>query len=123
MKGFIKSDKSINPEEREGFIRIDMYKSFDDASKNKLGEAVVMSARAYKTGEWIEEQVSLVAPEDIEYLVISFQKTDFQDGPMSIHMDDVELFESLIEPDESFPLLPYIKPTIPLDGIYYNSFL
>ena len=121
VKGFIKSDKSINKEEREGFIRIDTYKNLDDASKNKLGDVVAMSPRAFKKGEWVEQQVSLLAKEDQNNLTISFQRAGFQGGTM--YLDDVELFESPVKIQESFPELPYIKPTIPLSSIYYNSFL
>lgn len=121
VKGFMKSDKVIDPEAREGFIRIDMYKNIDTALKNKLGDVVGMTARVYKTGDWIEEKISLIAPKDIKYLVISFQKSHSSGSPD--YLDDVELFESGSVLEESFGDLPYVKSTIPLESIYYNSFL
>lgn len=121
VKGSLKSKIISASKERDGFLRIDFYKNKDEADKGSLGESVAISSRAYKTGGWEEEQASLVAPKDAQYLTISFQRATFTDGP--IYMDDVELFESAIEPDEPFPLLPYINPTIPLESIYYNSFL
>lgn len=121
VKGFIKSDKVIDLEAREGFIRIDMYKNINSASENNLGDVVAMSARAYKTGEWIELQTSILASENIKFMVISFQKSHSSGSPD--YLDDVELFETNSIVQESFKELPYIKSTIPLESIYYNSFL
>ena len=121
VKGFLKTKATVDTKDRDGFVRMDFYKNIGEARIGNLGKSVAISPRAFKTGEWIEEQASLAAPMDAQYLVISFQRKGFIGGP--IYLDDVELFESVNSPKEPFKELPYIKPSIPLESIYYNSFL
>jgi hypothetical protein len=121
VRGFLKAEKALDPQERDGYIRIDMYKSLADANGNILGEVVSVSQRVYEDGEWTEVQASLTASKNVEYLTISFQRNSSLSS--GNYLDDVELFETNFFPQETFKELPYIKPTIPLESLYYNSFL
>ena len=121
VRGFLKAEKTQNPEDRDGYIRMDMYKSLNEAKSNNLGDVASVSPRAYENGEWMDVQASLVTPRSAEYLVISYQRKN--SSTTENYLDDVELFETNSIPQEPFKELPYIKPTIPLGSIYYISFL
>lgn len=121
VKGLLKSELTGESQDRDSFIRMDFYKDKKEAEQGELGDSVAISARAYKTGQWVEEQASLIAGKDQSYLTISFQRAGFQGG--TIYLDDVELFEAKSLPEEPFKNLRYINPSIPLESIYYNSFL
>ena len=120
-RGFLKAEKALDPEDRDGYIRIDMYKNLDDVKNNRLGDAVAVSSRAYENGEWMSTQASLVAPKNAQYLTVSYQRKN--SSTTENYLDDVELLETDSIPAEPFKELPYIKPTIPLGSIYYISFL
>ena len=76
----------------------------------------------------------MFAPDNSRYLTVSFQRRDpwrfagnsfkkNQAVNFSSYLDDVEVFETNKLPEEPFKELPYIKSTIPLESIYYDSFL
>jgi len=121
VKGSLKAEKGPVPEDGDGYIRMDMYKSLDEAKKSNLGDVVGLSSRAYENGEWTNVQGSIVAPKDAQYLVVSYQRKNA--GTTENYADDVEVFETDSIPLEPFKDLPYINPTIPLGSIYYISFL
>jgi hypothetical protein len=134
VRGFIKNDPGIRDADNEGFLRIDFYKNNSEAEIDGLGISVALSKRASVSGGWEEVKASIRAPADAKYLTISFQRKEpvifgtrsfkkSQELKFSSYLDDVELFESFIQPDEAFSEFPYIKPTIPMESIYSNSFL
>lgn len=120
-RAFILNEPKGSIEEKDGFLRIDFYKEKGEDRFEKVGDSVALSQRAPATGNWEEVQVSMKAPKGAQYLTISFQRKDL--FPFSSYIDDVELFETNLVPQETFKEIPYIKPTMPLDSIYYNSFL
>ena len=107
-------------EERDGFLRIDFYREKNEQRLEEVGEAVAISERAFSTGKWEEVRASILAPKGAKYLTISFQRKDL--FSFSSYIDDIELFETKLIPKEQFKEVPYIKPTIPLESMYYNSF-
>lgn len=125
VKSWFKSEYKGESGERDGFIRLDFYKNKKDAMQAGLGDAVAISSRAFKTGSWEEEQASTVAPKNARYMTVSFQRRSFvsiKGGSDPIYLDDVEVFETTQLPQEKFKEVPYIKSTIPLESIYFNSF-
>lgn len=121
VRGWIKNSPAQNEEVRDGFLRIDFYKDKGESELESGGLAVAVSPRAVVTEEWLKEETSLVAPAEANFLTVSFQREDSRD--FSSYLDDVEVFESDVLPEEPFPKLPYIKPSIPLESIFDNSFL
>lgn len=121
VRGSFKAEKALNPEDRDGYLRIDMYENITEAKGKNLGDVVAVSSRAYENGEWTDGQGSVVAPKNAKYLVISYQRKN--SNTTENYLDDVELLETDSIPEEPFKELPYIKPTIPLGSIYYISFL
>ncbi len=119
FKGFVKN-KQISEAEPEGFLRIDFYDDNDRKTLDEIGMSVAISNRAKASGEWEEVSGNAVAPKNAKYATISFQ---FKGHMMSSYVDDIELFESNIIPQEKFENVPYITPTIPRESIYYNTFI
>src|SRR3989344_1749466 len=120
VKGSLKAEKGPVPEDGDGYIRMDMYKSLDEAKKSNLGDVVALSSRAYENGEWTNVQGSIVAPKDAQYLVVSYQRKNA--GTTENYADDVEVFETDSIPLEPFKAIPYINPTIPPRRIFFIRF-
>ena len=113
----------IYPEE-DGYLRLDFYRSNNEKELDTLGLlGVAISQRAKVTtdGEWIQVQVSMVAPKDAKYLTISFQPTE--SILYNLYLDDVDLYKTDNIPSEPFKEIPYIKSTIPEESLYFNGFL
>ncbi|MDP2638273.1 MAG: glycosyltransferase family 39 protein, partial [Candidatus Levybacteria bacterium] len=119
FKGFIKS-KQIPETEPEGFLRIDFYDSNGQKTLDQMGMSVAVSNRAKTSGEWEEVSGGAVAPKNAEYVTVSFQ---FKGHQTSSFVDDIEIFESDVTPQEQFRDVPYVVPTIPIESLYYNSFI
>lgn len=119
VEGYIKT-VSTNQGERDGFLRLDFYKNETDALTGQLGMAVAISPRTPATGKWIKEQVSMVAPIGAAFMTVGFQ---FKETSFSSQLDDVSIFETDIMLPEPFPEVPYITPSIPIESIYYNTFI
>lgn len=115
VKGWIKNKPekkdNENKETQDGFLRIDL-----DQNKVALSPLVPINNR------WVQVQASLIAPPEAFCLTVSFQMRRSARNYSSF-LDDIEIFETEIIPEEKFPEIPYIKPTISLEDIYYNSFL
>lgn len=120
--GWIKNSPVLEDIERDGFLRIDFYKGINPQELENIGMVAAISPRAWVRGEWVEEQVSMRAPPEASYLTISLQRKELNRG-FSSYLDDVKLFESDLVPKEKFKEVPYIKPTIPKENLFYNSFL
>ena len=118
--GWIKNSPAIKDIERDGFLRIDFYQNTDNL--DSVGERVALSERAEITGDWVKAEASGTAPQDANYLTVSLQR-DYQPTSFVTYLDDVSIFESDEISREKFKELPYVKPTIPNEDIYYNSFL
>lgn len=125
VSGWIKNSppRWIHYVNRDGFVRMDFYKSDNKEELDKVGVGVALSDRAEvtKDGNWIKVQASMVAPADTNYLTISFQSVE--GNYYSLYLDDVELYEESQTPKEPFKETPYIKSTIPKESLYFNSFL
>lgn len=117
--GFIKT-LPLPEGERDGFLRIDFYKDKKKSTLEQIGINVAISKRASASGEWEKVQASMKAPEEAQFMTVSFQ---FKDAYFSSVLDDVEVLESENIPEEQFKEVPLIKPTIPIESIYYNSFI
>lgn len=117
VTGFIKTTTSFEGE-RDGFLRIDFYENKDKL--DGIGEEVAISQRAFAKGEWEKVQAGMQVPKGAKFMTVSFQ---FKDAYFSSVVDDVEVFESDILPQERFKEIPYIKSTIPLESLYYNTFI
>ena len=134
VRGFIKNSPEDAKAENEGFLRIDFHKDSNETAINNLGISVALSKRAPVNGEWTQVEVSMLAPDNSRYLTVSFQRRDpwrfsgnsFKENQavnFSSYLDEVEVFETNKLPEEPFKEIPYIKSTIPLESIYYDSFL
>lgn len=121
VRAFILNTPKGPSEERDGFIRLDFYKEKNDQRLEEAGDVVAISQRAFASGEWEEVQVSMRSPKNAKFITISVQRKQIH--PFASFVDDIQLYESQIIPEEQFKEIPYIKPTIPLESLYYNSFL
>lgn len=121
VAGFIKNKPIAEDAEPEGFLRIDFYDDSDQKVQDKLGISVAISNRAKANGDWEEVSASAVAPKNAKYVTVSFQFKGHQ--TLSSYVDDIEFFEGEELPPEKFREVPYIKSTIPVESIYYNTFI
>lgn len=119
VRGKIKTSAQTGGE-RDGFLRIDFYSDDKKNTLEKIGTHVAISGRALATGEWTQQQASITAPKGSKFMTVSFQ---FKNAYFTSTLDDVEVFESDILPPEDFKEVPYIKSTIPVESLYYNSFI
>ncbi|OGH14331.1 MAG: hypothetical protein A2687_01745 [Candidatus Levybacteria bacterium RIFCSPHIGHO2_01_FULL_38_26] len=109
---------SIEEIERDGFLRIDFYERKDDLDIS--GISVGISQRVPATNEVEKVQVSGVAPRGAKFMTVSFQ---FKEAYSIAILDNVEVFETSEIPEEQLKEIPYINPTIPLESLYYNTFI
>lgn len=121
VKGFIKNKPVTKDSENEGFLRIDFYGDNRESTLDRLGISVAVSNRAKANGNWEEVLGSAIAPKNAKYATVSFQFKGHQ--TLSSYVDDIEFFEMNELPDEKFKEVPYIKSTIPIESIYYNTFI
>lgn len=120
-RGFIKNTPISEDAEPEGFLRIDFYPDNNQSTLDKLGISVAISNRAKANGEWGEVSATALAPENAKYATVSFQFKGHQ--TLSSYVDDIEVFEADKKNEEVYKEIPYIKSTIPVESIYYNSFI
>jgi len=74
VEGWVRSEKEIKKDERNGFLRIDFYKNWPvEWSESSLGIASNVSARYFGEGEWRRLVVKGVAPSGGKYATLSFQ--------------------------------------------------
>lgn len=129
VKGWIKNMPKIDStndlkagyDQRAGFLRLDFYK--DSNKLDQLGMSVALSQRGLYTGDWMQVEASTKAPVGSKYVTISFQRASLAIPKSITYLDDVELLESNAASEELFKSVPYIKSTIPLESLYWNSFL
>lgn len=119
VRGKIKTHVQVDGE-RDGFLRIDFYEDNKKETLEKIGTHVAISGRALATGEWTQQQESIIAPKGAKFMTASFQ---FKNAYFTSMFDDIEVFESSTKPTEKFKEVPYIKSTIPLESLYYNTFI
>lgn len=119
-RGFIKNKLTPENKEPEGFLRIDFYGDSDQSTLDRLGISVAISNRAKMSGDWEEVSANAVAPPGAKYATVSFQ---FKGQQTTSFVDDIEFFEGNALPEEKFKEIPYIKSTIPIESIYYNTFI
>ena len=89
-KAKVKSDKKVEGENRDGFLRIDYYNS-KDADDRKRGITASVSSRYFGDGSWKELSASLIAPKEAKYLQISFQVERYN---RTFFIEDVRLYRS-----------------------------
>lgn len=125
VRGWIKNSPPLWPFHtvRDGYLRMDFYQNNNKKTLDKLGVGVALSNRAEITKDsiWVPVQASMVAPENTNYLTISFEAQEA--NYYSLYLDDVEVYESEQIPAERSKEIPYIPSTIPKESIYFNSFL
>lgn len=119
VRGNIKTSAQTDGE-RDGFLRIDFYSDDKKDTLEKIGIIVAISSRAHAIGEWTNIQASMIAPKGSKFMTVSFQ---FKNAYFTSMFDDIEVFESSTKPIERFKEIPYIKSTIPLESLYYNTFI
>jgi len=90
IKGLIKSEKNLESEERDGFLRIDFY-SEDKLEKGERGIIAAVSARAWGNPEWQERWVEETAPEGAKFLRVSLQHESFKSG---FYFDNIRVYET-----------------------------
>lgn len=120
IKGYLKNSQKSSDSEADGFLRVDFYANNKEETLSKKSLAVAISQQAPLNGQWQQVIVSMRAPEGARYLTIGFQR---RIGAGITYIDDIDVFETEKLPEEPFKEIPYIRSTIPLEGLYYDSFL
>lgn len=88
LVGWIKSSTALNPPERDGFLRIDFYKSGQDI---KLpGESVILSKRSFGEPTWNKVSLTGRSPSGASFAIISAQVSGTKTSG-SFYFDDLEL--------------------------------
>ena len=95
-KAKVKTDKKVEGENRDGFLRIDYYNS-KDADDRKRGITASVSSRYFGDRSWKELSASLVAPSQAKYLQISFQVERYNN---TFLVDDVMFYHSEEKPSK-----------------------
>lgn len=118
--GKVKHSKEVPKIERSTFLRVDLYKSTEDAQGDKRGSHVAVSSRAWGKADWQELKVTTIKiPKGVHFMRISIQAND----PLKydVRFDSVIVSEVILE--ETYPNVP-IKPVrIPSDYIYPKAIL
>lgn len=126
VKGWIKNkrekENNKDRENQDSFLRIDFYQNKSEKVLERLGIKVALSPRVPINNQWAQIQASAIAPPEAYYLTVSFQIKQYSRS-YSAFLDNVEIFETEIIPEEKFPEVPYIKSTISPENLYRNSIL
>jgi len=120
--GWIKNSKELQQEDQDGFLRLDFYRSLEEAKSEKVRMKVALSSRVWGKSNWVKKEVGTDAPPEAKFLTVSFQRSE-PALDFSSYLDEVIVYESDKIPEEKFKELPYIKSTIPEDLLYPNSIL
>lgn len=127
VEGFIKPQRSIDSWFRDGFLRVDFYKSNDMGSIKEEGISSAVSQRVFGPSDWIKKRIITVPPKDAKYMTISFQFTtrNLQATNPRLDnvylLDDVSVYESDEKLEEKFTNIPYIKSTASDDIFFPKS--
>lgn len=124
VRGWIKNKphEKKNEDIMDGFLRFDVYNDNQQNNLDRLGDRVAISSRAPINNQWELVQASFVSSPENKFLTVSFQIK----GSYRVYqtlLDDVEIFESDLIPEEKYPEVPYIKSIMPLSSLYHNQFL
>lgn len=90
LSAWIKSDNILLEDQRDGFLRIDFYKT-DKESVDLPGDKLAITPRTYGEPGWRKVQVNIKAPENMHFATISFQVTGSK-GSGSFYIDDLEFY-------------------------------
>lgn len=117
VSAFMKTDKTLTTREREGFIRVDFYK--DKSDLGSVGDIAAVSSRVYGTNDWIEKTIIERAPENVNFMTVSFQTYIFT--RTKIWLDDVIVEESVDPIPDITNEEPYRIEPVDLNYLYPNS--
>ncbi len=119
VKGFIKNARRGSDLQLEGYLRIDFYKDAKQETVEKTSLAVAISNTVPIDETWYEVTAGMVAPVNSTYMTVSFQRRETLGKS---YVDDIEVFQTDKLPNEPFKQIPYIKSTIPVESLYWDSF-
>ncbi len=117
VSGFLRTEKKLDPSEREGFIRVDFYG--ENPNLDKVGIITSVSSRVYGTDDCVKKEVVERAPDSAKYLTVSFQV--YHTLATKVWLDDVQISESVNRVDNIIAKAPYTNNKIDLNYLYPNS--
>lgn len=118
ISGFLKSESKLTLKERDGFIRADFYK--EGVNISEIGLQSSVSSRVYGDNNWVKKEITILAPDDANFLVVGFQISNVGLAN-KFWIDDVEVEESKDVVDDPTTKTPYAKDIIYPDLLYPNS--
>lgn len=121
VNGYVKVNKKLEKRDRDGFLRIDFFADSQQDAQSLGGMKKAVSSRIYERDDWVEVELSAVAPENATFMTVSFQRVH-PDRAYDVWMDDIRIYEGE-PPKEVYPDIPYIKSTMPKNLLYPNSFM
>jgi len=113
---YFRSEKVISSKNRDGFLRLDFYNNNDNI--NLPGIISSVSSRLHSSSEWIKKEIVERAPNNSDFLIVSFEATC---GTTNILFDDVVVYESNEYFDDPTNNIPYVKKEIDLNLLYPYS--
>lgn len=87
VSAFLKSKEELDPNQRDGFLRLDFY-SDDDTSLP--GGVVALSPRSYGKSHWQKTEVAAKAPMDAKFMILSLGVIGTK-SVNSFYFDDIEI--------------------------------
>jgi hypothetical protein len=97
VKGLIKGIGEITPDNKEGFFRIDFFRSEEDAKEGSKRILTRLSSRIDNPNVWMEKDVITKLPDGTNYIRIGFQAYDTVSR--SISLDQLEVYKADVKED------------------------
>ncbi len=88
FSGWIKTNQALNPNERDGFLRMDFYRQNDDVLLP--GRVIALSKRTYGEPNWRFFSITQKAPNGSSFLTLSLQVNGSKQSG-SFYFDDLKL--------------------------------
>ncbi len=107
VEAFLKAAADLDIKQREGFLRIDFYRSEPKTWDEKtLGSSVNISSRHFGTVGWKKAEVVGIAPDDAILATVSFQVAN--SNTTDYWLDDLTIWESKTKPQKTTAENEYI---------------
>lgn len=117
IEGTANNISEVRDEWRDGFFRVDIYKSANKSSLAEDALSTAVSGRVYGLPGWKRKRVIIKAPLDGNYMTVSFQRA-LLDAQVKYLLDDIVIYEAIKLPSEPFPQIPYKRAIIPDTTIF-----
>lgn len=99
VDGYLKAAEGVSDMNKDGFLRVDFFRSKEDLLNNQNKIATRLSSRLDQSNVWLKRDVISIIPDDAVYMRLGFQVYD--PVPTDVMLDNISVYEAKVTEDLS----------------------